>query len=126
MNQKTPSLPDDSSPTNRGSTSNIVEVICSAEEDHYRILVEQAPFYLFEIGLGGNILWANRAGLQFAGVSDVHAITGMAYASIVGRSAADHMDRWLHEAANGTTCHFEFSSGSTNMRHCKASLVPIT
>lgn len=125
MNQATPSMADDSLPANTVPTPGIADATRSAGEDRYRVLVELAPFCLFEIGLDGNILWANQAGLEFAGLSDAQAVAGVAYASIIGQSATEHVDRWLQEAFSGTTCRFEFASGSTNIRHCKASLVPI-
>jgi glucose-1-phosphate adenylyltransferase len=118
-------MPDDTLPANTAPTPDTSDVTCSTGEDRYRVLVEQAPFCLFEIGLDGTILWANQAGLQFARLSNGDAIAGMTFASIIENSAQEQVDRWLHEAFGGTTCRFEFASGSTNLRNCKASLVPI-
>ena len=105
--------------------ATIADTTHFAAEDRYRVLVELAPFYLLEIGLDGTLLWANQAGLQLVGVSDVHAIAGVTFASIVGHSNQVQVDRWLLEAANGASCHFEFSSDGANQRHYKACLLPI-
>ncbi len=118
-------MSDESSPTHQATAIRVADATHSAEQDRYRALVELASFYLFEIGLDGVTLWANQTGLQFAGVSDSQAIAGVRFASILGHSNQEQVDKWLHEAARGSTCHFEFSSGSTNRRHCKASLMPI-
>ncbi len=118
-------MPDNFSPANTVASAGVADVINAAGEDRYRILIELAPFYLFEIGLDGIILWANQAGLQFAGVSDVRAVAGVTFASVIGHSTDTQVNGWLLEATCGTTCHFEFSSGSVNRRHCKASLLPI-
>jgi glucose-1-phosphate adenylyltransferase len=116
---------DDSLPANTVPSPGIADATGCTGEDRYRVLVEQAPFYLFEIGLDGNILWANQAALEFVGLSDAQSIAGVTCISIMGKSTTEQVDRWVHEAISGTSCHFEFSSGSTNIRHCKASLVPI-
>jgi sigma-B regulation protein RsbU (phosphoserine phosphatase) len=118
-------MPDDPLPPNSVPEPGTADAAHGAEEDRYRVLVEQAPFNLFEIGLDGNILWANQVALAFAGLSDAQAIVGLAYASIIGQSATEHVDRWLQEAFCGTTCHFEFAGDSANGRHYKASLAPI-
>jgi PAS domain-containing protein len=111
-------MPDDSLPANSVPTPDNSNLTGSAGEDRYRDLVEQAPFCLFEIGLDGTVLWANQAGLQFARMSNVDAIAGMTFANTIGHSAQEQVDSWLHEAFGGTTCRFEFASGSTNIHYC--------
>jgi glucose-1-phosphate adenylyltransferase len=118
-------MPNDSLPLNTVHTPGVSDATRYAGEDRYRVLLDLAPFSVFEIGLDGNILWANQAGLAFAGLSDAQVVAGVACASIMGQSAPVQVDQWLQDAFNGTTCHFEFASGSTNLRNCKASLVPI-
>lgn len=110
---------------NTGPAPGVADATQFAAEDRYRVLVELAPFYLLEIGLDGTLLWANQAGLQLVGVSDVHAIAGVTFASVVGHSSQAQVDRWLLEAANGASCHFDFSSDGANQRHYKACLLPI-
>ena len=118
-------MPVDSSPENSVSTPDVVAPTLDAGDERYRALVELAPFCLFEIGLDGLVRWANRAGLEFAGLSDLESIAGLAYASVIGQSDTQLVDQWLQQALSGTTCHFEFESDGRHERHCKASLVPI-
>ncbi|HOE43528.1 MAG TPA: hypothetical protein PLB25_18150 [Rhodoferax sp.] len=86
-------MPDDSLPANTVPAASIADVSHLAAEDRYRVLVELVPFHLLETGLDGTILWANQAGLQFVGVSDVHAIAGVTFASIVGDSNQAQVNR---------------------------------
>ncbi len=119
-------MPDDFVSVNpTGPTPFVADVAGSGGEDHYRVLVEYAPFCLFEIGLDGKMLWANRAGLEMAGLSDPQAIAGVEYTSIMRQSEIEQVDHWLQEALSGKRCHFEHALGGTSLQHYKANLVPI-
>jgi diguanylate cyclase (GGDEF)-like protein/PAS domain S-box-containing protein len=102
-----------------------VEEALRASESRFRLLFENAPMCIHEIGMDGRISSMNKAGLGMMGVAQESEVQGYVYLDAVGAAdrarIADLMDR----AYVGETSHFEYKSDGTDGRIFKSCFVPI-
>jgi diguanylate cyclase (GGDEF)-like protein/PAS domain S-box-containing protein len=92
-------------------------------EQYFRTLVEFAPMSIHQIGLDGNLLSMNRAGLEMISVVDEQSIIGQPYMSDVSEQDKARIATHLEQAYIGQSSEFDFiSEGGTEF---SSNFVPI-
>ena len=94
-------------------------------ENHYRLLVENAPVSIHEIDLEGRITSMSRAGLLMRGVKEESEVAGSLYLDAVSNADRERIAELLARAYAGETTRFEFKAGGPHGKICKSCFVPI-
>ncbi len=94
-------------------------------ENHYRLLVENSPVSIHEIGMDGRIISMNWAGLAMRGVKEEGDVQGSLYLDAVCDTDRERMGELLAKAYAGETSHFEFQANGPRGPFFKSSFVPI-
>lgn len=94
-------------------------------ENNYRLLVENSPVSIHEIGLDGKIISMSRAGLLMHGVEEESQIQGTLYLDGVSESNRERINELLTKAYTGQTYHFEYIASGSPRRIFKSCFVPI-
>jgi diguanylate cyclase (GGDEF)-like protein/PAS domain S-box-containing protein len=102
-----------------------VEDALRASESRFRLLVENAPMCIHEIGMDGKIISMNKAGLDMLGIEQESAVQGYSFLKAVGAADREHVAELLAKAYTGETSHFEFKSDGPGGQIFKSSFVPI-
>lgn len=88
-----------------------------------RLLINNAPYCIHQIDLGGELISMNPAGVLMMGASSEDEIVGMCYLDSVNDSDRQRISILLGSAFKGESSHFEFVS--SNGRHFESSFIPI-
>jgi diguanylate cyclase (GGDEF)-like protein/PAS domain S-box-containing protein len=96
-----------------------------ASENHYRLLVENAPVSIHEIDLEGRITSMSLAGLLMRGVKEEGEVLGSLYLDAVSDPDRERIAELLARSYAGETTHFEFKAGGPRGKIFKSSFVPI-
>jgi diguanylate cyclase (GGDEF)-like protein/PAS domain S-box-containing protein len=102
-----------------------VEDALRASESRFRLLIENAPMCIHEIGMDGRIISMNKAGLDMLGIEQESAVQGYFFLNSVGAADRGHVAELLARAYTGETSHFEFKSDGPGGQIFKSSFVPI-
>lgn len=95
------------------------------KEYRHRLLIENSPFCIHEIGLDGRLQSMNKAGLDMLGLDDEKSVIGLPYMGAVGEQDYALVAALLEDAIKGTASHFQFVSSGENPRHFKSCFIPI-
>jgi len=88
------------------------ELIIREREKKYRTLEESSPYCIHEVGLRGEFISMNRAGLQMIGETDECAIRGVPYLNAVSEKDHQRISNLLESALRGNRAEFEFLGSS--------------
>ena len=94
-------------------------------ENHNRLLVENSPMCIHEIGMDGRITSMNRAGLNMMGLREECEVQGFLYLDAVCAADRERIGAFLAQAYAGETTHFEFQYGGPGAQIYKSCFVPI-
>ncbi|MFZ2162034.1 MAG: diguanylate cyclase [Sideroxyarcus sp.] len=94
-------------------------------ESHNRLLVENSPMCIHEIGMDGRITSMNRSGLLMMGLKEECEIQGYRYLDAVGDADREHIAALMDKAYGGESSHFEFNASGTGGQIYKSCFVPI-
>ena len=94
-------------------------------ENHYRLLVENAPVSIHEIDLEGRITSMSRAGLLMREVQEEGEVVGSLYLDAVSDTDRERIAELLAKAYAGETTHFEFKASGPRGKIFKSCFVPI-
>ena len=94
-------------------------------ENHFRLLVENSPMSIHEIGLDGRIISMSMAGLLMCGVQNEDEVQGTSYLDGVSAADRERIEALFTKACGGETSHFEFKSSGSHGRIFKSCFVPI-
>ncbi len=94
-------------------------------ENHNRLLVENSPMCIHEIGMDGRITSMNRSGLLMLGLQNECEVQGYRYLDAVGDDDRGRIGELLAMAYAGETSHFEFQASGPNAQIYKSCFVPI-
>jgi diguanylate cyclase (GGDEF)-like protein/PAS domain S-box-containing protein len=94
-------------------------------ETHYRLLIENAPVSIHEIGMDGRISSMSWAGLLMRGVKEESEVRGTLYLDAVGAADRERIADLLAKAYAGQTSHFEFNSSGSRRLIFKSCFIPI-
>lgn len=112
--------PDEASLTSEKTTSDLHE-----SESHYRLLVDNSPLSIHEIGLDGRITSMNRAGLHMLGVKEEGEVLDTLYLDEICAVDRERIAELLASAYTGETSHFEFNASGRLGQRYKSCFVPI-
>ncbi len=94
-------------------------------ESNYRLLLENSPVSIHEIGLDGRIISMSRAGLVMHEAKEESEVLGTFYLDGVGAADRERIAQLLDKAYTGETSHFEFVASGARGRIFKSCFVPI-
>jgi diguanylate cyclase (GGDEF)-like protein/PAS domain S-box-containing protein len=94
-------------------------------ENHYRLLVENAPVSIHELDLEGRITSMSRAGLLMRGVKEESEVLGSLYLDAVSDTDRERIAELLARSYAGETTYFEFKASGPHGKIFKSSFVPI-
>ena len=94
-------------------------------ENDYRLLLDNAPVSIHEIGMDGRIVSMSRAGVLMHEVKEEAAIQGTLYLDGVSVADRERIAGLLAKAYAGETSHFEFTPGGSHGRVFKSCFVPL-
>jgi diguanylate cyclase (GGDEF)-like protein/PAS domain S-box-containing protein len=94
-------------------------------ENHHRLLVENSPVSIHEIGMDGRISSMNRAGLLMRGLKEEGEAQGSAYLDTVCAADRERIAALLAGAFAGEISHFEFMASAPSGQIYKSCFVPI-
>ena len=94
-------------------------------ENRFRLLVENAPMCIHEIGMDGRISSMNRAGLVMMGVEQECKVQGFLYLDAVCDADRERIGELLARAYAGETSYFEFKASGPGGLIFKSCFVPI-
>ncbi|MBI5890471.1 MAG: PAS domain S-box protein [Nitrosomonadales bacterium] len=94
-------------------------------ENHNRLLVENSPMCIHEIGMDGRITSMNRSGLIMMGLKDECEIQGYRYLDAVSDADRERIGALMDKAYGGESSHFEFQAAGTAEQIYKSCFVPI-
>ena len=94
-------------------------------ENRHRLLIENSPVSIHEIGLDGRINSMNQAGLAMLGLKEESEVQGSLYLQAVGSHDRERIEELLRRAYCGETNHFEFRGSGPNGQIYASCLVPI-
>jgi diguanylate cyclase (GGDEF)-like protein/PAS domain S-box-containing protein len=96
-----------------------------SSENRHRLLVENSPMCIHEIGMDGRIASMNQAGLDMMGFSREGEVQGYSYLDAVCDADRKRIGQLLDKAYAGETSNFEFKASGANGRIYKSCFVPI-
>lgn len=96
-----------------------------SSENRHRLLVENSPLCIHEIGMDGEIASMNQAGLDMMGFSQESEVKGHSYLDAVCEADRKRIGQLLDKAYAGETSNFEFRASGANGRIYKSCFVPI-
>lgn len=94
-------------------------------ESHNRLLVENSPMCIHEIGMDGRITSMNHSGLLMMGLKEECEIQGYRYLDAVGDADRENIAVLMDKAYGGETSHFEFQASGPGGQIYKSCFVPI-
>lgn len=94
-------------------------------ENRHRLLIENSPVSIHEIGLDGRISSMNPAGLAMLGLKEESEVQGSLYLQTVGSHDRERIEELLRRAYSGETNRFEFAGSGLHGQTYAACLVPI-
>lgn len=94
-------------------------------ENRNRLLVENSPMSIHEIGMDGRITSMNRAGLHMLGFKEENEVQGSLYLDAVNDADRKRIGELLTKAYVGETSHFEFKASGPRGQIYKSCFVPI-
>jgi diguanylate cyclase (GGDEF)-like protein/PAS domain S-box-containing protein len=94
-------------------------------ESHYRLLVENSPMCIHEIGMDGRIISMNRSGLHMMGLNAECEVQGYFYLDSIAQIDRERIDKLLAAAYAGETSHFQFQTSGPNLQIYRSCFVPI-
>ncbi len=94
-------------------------------ENHFRLLVENSPMSIHEIGLDGRINSMSMAGLRMRGVKAEYEVQGTLYLDAVCAADQGRITELFERACCGETSHFEFTANGSRGNIYKSCFVPI-
>lgn len=94
-------------------------------ENRNRLLIENSPMGIHEIGLDGKIISMNRAGLMMIGVQQKAEVKGSLYLDTVSDADRKRISELLVKAYAGEINHFEFKASGPHESILKSCFVPI-
>lgn len=94
-------------------------------ENHFRLLVENSPMSIHEIGLDGRITSMSMAGLRMRGLENESEARGILYADVVCAADRERIEALFSRACTGETSHFEFTASGPSGNFYKSCFVPI-
>ena len=94
-------------------------------ENRHRLLIENSPVSIHEIGLDGRISSMNQAGLAMLGLKEESEVQGALYLQAVGSHDRERIEALLRRAYCGETSHFEFKGSGPHGQIYASCLVPI-
>ncbi len=94
-------------------------------ENHFRLLVENSPMSIHEIGVDGRITSMSMAGLLMHGVRKESEVQGTLYLDGVSTADRKRISKLFTKACGGESCHFEFRTSGANGQIYKSCFVPI-
>lgn len=103
----------------------LAEETLRESENRHRLLVENSPVCIHEIGMDGRITSMNRAGLRMMGAEDECAVRGFLYLDAVCAADRERIGELLAKAYAGETSHFEFKASGPQGQIFKSCFVPI-
>jgi PAS domain S-box-containing protein len=86
-------------------------------ENRNRLLVENSPMGIHEIGMDGRIISMNTAGLLMFGLKEERETKGSLYLNAVSAADRERIGELFAKAHTGETCHFEFKSSGLGGLH---------
>ncbi len=86
------------------------EVALHKSEQRHRSLVQNAPFCIHEIDLGGRILSMNVIGQKMIGIMNEAEIIGRSYLELVEKEDYDRVRGYFAQACQGQVVEFEFQT----------------
>ena len=102
-----------------------IEEKLRGSENRNRLLVENSPVCIHEIGMDGRITSMNPAGLRMMGTEDECAVRGFLYLDAVCDADRERIGELLARAYAGETSHFEFKASGPQGLIFKSCFVPI-
>ena len=94
-------------------------------ENRNRLLIENSPVGIHEIGLDGKIIFINRAGLLMLGGRQETEVEGSLYLDTVSDADRKRISKLLLKAYAGEINHFEFKINGPHESILKSCFVPI-
>ncbi|HUX14124.1 MAG TPA: ATP-binding protein [Spirochaetia bacterium] len=94
-------------------------------ENNYRLLLDNSPVSIHEIGSDGRIVYMSRAGLVMHEVEEECEIQGTLYMDGVGEADRGRVAQLLDKAYTGEISHFEFAGSGSQGRIFTSCFVPI-
>ncbi len=94
-------------------------------ENRNRLLLENSPMSIHEIGVDGRITYMNRPGILMFGLKEECEVKGSLYLDAVSDADRERIGELLAKAYNGETCHFVFKSNEQGGRIYKSCFAPI-
>jgi len=108
----------------RQDTEKITRALRESE-NHHRLLVENSPVSIHEIGMGGRITSMNRSGLLMLGLKEEGEVQGSLFLDLVDAAERERIGEELAKAYAGETSHFEFMGSGLRGQIYKSCFVPI-
>jgi PAS domain S-box-containing protein len=94
-------------------------------ENHLRLLIENAPVSIHEIGLDGRVISMSRAGLLMHDFKEEGEVRGTSYLDGVSAADRERIAKLLAEACADVASHFEFTASGPRRRIFKSCFIPI-
>jgi diguanylate cyclase (GGDEF)-like protein/PAS domain S-box-containing protein len=108
----------------RQDTEKITRALRESE-NHHRLLVENSPVSIHEIGMDGRITSMNRSGLLMLGLKEEGEVHGSLFLNLVDVADRERIGGELAKAYAGETSHFEFMGSGVRGQIYKSCFVPI-
>jgi diguanylate cyclase (GGDEF)-like protein/PAS domain S-box-containing protein len=108
----------------RQDTEKITRALRESE-NHHRLLVENSPVSIHQIGMDGRITSMNRSGLLMLGLKEEGAVQGSLFLSLVDAADRERIGEELAKAYAGETSHFEFLGSGVRGQIYTSCFVPI-
>lgn len=108
----------------RLETEKVTRALRESENRH-RLLIENSPVSIHEIGQDGRISSMNQAGLAMLGLKEESEVQGSSYLQAVDSQDRERIEELLRRAYGGETCHFEFRGSGAHGQIYASCFVPI-
>jgi diguanylate cyclase (GGDEF)-like protein/PAS domain S-box-containing protein len=108
----------------RQDTEKITRALRESE-NHHRLLVENSPVSIHQIGMDGRITSMNRSGLLMLGLKEEGEVQGSLFLSLVDAADRERIGEELAKAYAGETSHFEFMGSGLRGQIYTSCFVPI-